>query len=453
MISTLRRSIVQSVGQLFDSGRELLAIHTSAEVTGCEPAESKKVEGLIVQPLGASPHGWVGGITPLEISWTRTLKTMTVGIPKNHAPQERRVALTPAVIPTLAKKGIEVYLEMGAGIAAGYPDSEYEAKGAKLVSSGEELFSRVAVILTVRPGDEELRLAKPGQIVIGFFDPLSDADLLQRSAEAGVTAFAMELIPRISRAQSMDALSSMATVSGYKAVLMAADRLPKMMPMLMTAAGTVVPAKVFVIGAGVAGLQAIATAKRLGAVVSAYDVRPAVRDQVESLGAKFVELPLETKGAEDKGGYAKDQGEEFLGRQRELMTRVVAESDVVITTAAIPGKPAPVLITAEMVSKMTPGSVIVDLAAERGGNCELTRAEELVEIGGVTILGPTNLPSTIPFHSSQMYSRNLSTFLLHLADKGVGNGTAPTSIDDPIVRDTLLTYGGKIVNPRLRKEA
>jgi len=294
---------------------------------------------------------------------------------------------------------------------------------------------------------EDLELTREGQAVVAFLEPLSAAESVKKLAERRLKAFAMELMPRITRAQSMDALSSLATVAGYKAVLLAADHLPRMFPMMMTAAGTVSPARVFVIGAGVAGLQAIATARRLGAVVSAYDVRPAVKEQVESLGGKFVELELETVESEDKGGYAKAMDEEFYRKQREMMTRVVAENHVVITTAAVPGKKAPVLITEEMVKGMTPGSVIVDLAAERGGNCELTRAGETALSHGVTIIGPINLPATVPYHSSQMYSKNISTFLLHL----VKEGELVIDLSDEITRETLLTLDGEVLNPRVRE--
>jgi NAD(P) transhydrogenase subunit alpha len=288
---------------------------------------------------------------------------------------------------------------------------------------------------------------RAGQVIIGMADPLGAPEAVRELAARRVTAFALELIPRITRAQSMDVLSSMATISGYKAVLMAADTLPRMFPLLTTAAGTITPAHVLIVGAGVAGLQAIATARKLGAVVEAYDVRPAVKEQVQSLGAKFVELQLETSQAEDKGGYAKAQDETFYRRQREAMTRVVAANDVVITTAVVPGKKAPVLITADMVRAMAPGSVVVDLAAERGGNCELTRPDEAVVERGVTVLGPTNLPSTVPYHASQMYAKNISTFLLHLIKDG---GVKPDPADE-IARDTLLTADGEVVNPRVRE--
>jgi NAD(P) transhydrogenase subunit alpha len=288
---------------------------------------------------------------------------------------------------------------------------------------------------------------RPGQVIVGMADPLGAPEAVNALAARRVSAFALELIPRITRAQSMDVLSSMATIAGYKAVLMAADALPRMFPLLTTAAGTITPAHVLIVGAGVAGLQAIATSRKLGAVVEAYDVRPAVKEQVQSLGAKFVELQLETSQAEDKGGYAKAQDETFYQRQREAMTRVVASNDVVITTAVVPGKKAPVLITADMVRAMAPGSVVVDLAAERGGNCELTRPDEAVVEKGVTILGPTNLPSTVPYHASQMYAKNISTFLLHLIKDG---SVKPDPLDE-IARDTLLTADGEVVNSRVRE--
>ena len=377
---------------------------------------------------------------------------MTIGVPKETFPGERRVALVPTALPSLAKAGHQVIIESGAGDSAGFPDSQYAEKGARVVSSRAEVFATADVIAQVRAygsnpeaGREDLSLYRSGQVVIGFFDPLSFPVHLREVAPTGVTAYSMELMPRITRAQSMDALSSMATVAGYKAVVLAAERLPKLFPMLTTAAGSIVPAKVFVIGAGVAGLQAIATARRLGGVVSAYDVRPAVREQVQSVGAKFIELPLETAGAEDKGGYAQAQDESFYRRQRELMGRVVAESDVVISTAAVPGKKAPVLITRDMVAGMTLGSVIVDLAAERGGNCELTRMDEVVIDNGVTILGPGNLPATVPYHASQLYAKNITNFFVHLAKTVLSQPDA----EDEIGRDTVLTRGGAVVHPRV----
>jgi len=344
-------------------------------------------------------------------------------------------------------------VEAGAGEAAGFLDAAYAEKGAR-IQTRADLFRQADVILQVRglganpeAGRTDLTLFHPEQALIAFLEPLSEPQAVQQLAECRVSAFAMELMPRITRAQSMDALTSMATVAGYKAVLLAAGALPKMFPMMMTAAGTISPARVFVVGAGVAGLQAIASARKLGALVQAYDVRPAVKEQVQSLGAKFVELPLETKAAEGAGGYAQAMGEEFYRRQRELMARAVAESDVVITTAAVPGKKAPVLITKEMVNFMNPGSVIVDLAADRGGNCELTRPGETVQQHGVTILGPLNVASTIPVHASQMYSKNISTFLLHL----VKDGKLQLNLQDEITRETLVAHGGEVVHPRVRE--
>jgi NAD(P) transhydrogenase subunit alpha len=370
---------------------------------------------------------------------------MILGVLKETYAGECRVALVPTVMPSLTKAKIEVVLESGAGAAAGFPDSAYADKGVRIATRAE-VFASADVIAQVRSaGDADLRDLRKGQIVIGMFDPLSAPERVRKFAATGAAGFSMELMPRITRAQNMDVLSSMATVAGYKAVLIAAERLPKMFPMLTTAAGTVAPARVFIVGAGVAGLQAIATARRLGAVVQAYDVRPAVKEQVESVGAKFVELPLETAGAEDKGGYAQAQDEAFYRKQRELMGRVVAESDVVITTAAVPGRKAPVLITKEMVAGMASGSVIVDLAAERGGNCELTRPDEVAVVDGVTILGPTNLTATVPFHASQMYAKNVSNFLLLLNKQGMNLDS-----EDEIVRETLITRGGEVVNARLR---
>ncbi len=368
---------------------------------------------------------------------------MKIGVPVEQSPGERRVALVPASIPALKKAGFEVAIERGAGDSAGFPDASYKDKGALSSASRADVFA-ADVVLQVRAAD--FGLMKPGQIVIGMADPLGSPETARELASRGVTAFALELIPRITRAQSMDVLSSMATIAGYKAVLLAANTLPRMFPLLTTAAGTITPAHVFIVGVGVAGLQAIATARKLGAVVEAYDVRPAVKEQVQSVGAKFVELPLETGQAEDKGGYAKAQDESFYQRQREMMARVVASKDVVITTAVVPGKKAPVLVTAEMVRGMAPGSVIVDLAAERGGNCELTRADEVVIENGVAILGPTNLPSTVPYHASQMYAKNITTFLLHL----VKNGAVTIDPNDEIARDTLIAKGGDVVNPRVR---
>jgi NAD(P) transhydrogenase subunit alpha len=370
---------------------------------------------------------------------------MKIGVVAEKFPGERRVALVPASMAALKKAGFDVLVEQGAGTDAGFPDTAYADKGAQIVSGRAEVYAAADVMLQVRLTDPAALRA--GQIAIGMADPLGAPQGVKALASTGATAFALELIPRITRAQSMDVLSSMATVAGYKAVLLAAGSLPRMFPLLTTAAGTVTPAHVFIVGVGVAGLQAISTARRLGAVVEAYDVRPAVKEQVQSVGAKFVELPLETGQAEDKGGYAKAQDESFYQRQREMMARVIAANDVVITTAVVPGKKAPVLVTAEMVRGMAPGSVIVDLAAERGGNCELTRADQVVVEHGVTILGPTNLPSTVPYHASQMYAKNITTFLLHL----VKDGSVRVDPADEITRETLIAEKGDVVHPRIRE--
>jgi proton-translocating NAD(P)+ transhydrogenase subunit alpha len=379
---------------------------------------------------------------------------MIVGVPRESFPGERRVALVPAMIPNLAKVGLEVIVEAGAGAEAGYRDAEYVNKAAKIVQDRTQVFSSADVVVQVlgygsndKTGQADVALMHRDQVLIGFMRPLGDLRTLEEIAEAGVTSFAVELMPRITRAQNMDALSSMSTLAGYKAVVVAADTLPRMFPMMTTAAGTITPSRVLVIGAGVAGLQAIATARRLGAVVSAYDLRPAVKEQVQSLGGRFVELPIEATDAQDAGGYAKAQDESFYQRQRELLGKVVAESDVVITTAVVPGKKSPVLVTKEMVAAMAPGSVIVDLAAERGGNCELTRTAETIVEHGVTIIGAINLASAVPYHASQMYARNLTNFLLHM----VKDGKLQLNMQDEITRSTLVTQGGEIVNPRLRE--
>ena len=379
---------------------------------------------------------------------------MIVGVPRESFPGERRVAMVPAVVPSLTKAGLEVVIEAGAGTQAGYLDADFAAKGAKILPTRTDVFAAADIIVQVlsygandKTGKADVPLFRPNQALIGFLRPLSSLEAIQEIASKGVTAFSIELMPRTTRAQSMDALSSMATISGYKAVVVAADTLPRLFPMMTTAAGTITPARVFIIGCGVAGLQAIATARRLGAVVSAYDLRPAVKEQVQSLGGRFVELPIEAKDAQDARGYATAQGEDFYKKQRELLGKVVAESDVVITAAVIPGKKSPILVTKEMVTAMAPGSVIVDLAAERGGNCELTRAEEQIVERGVTIMGFINLAGTVPYHASQMYAKNVATFLLHL----VKDGKLQLNPDDEIVRDTLLTQGGEIVNARLRE--
>ena len=379
---------------------------------------------------------------------------MLIAVPKETFPGERRVALVPAAIGPLVKKKLQVQVESGAGVAAGITDDDYRAAGAEVITERAALFKAADVVLQVRTlganpdvGKTDLSLLKEPTVLIGTGDPLGNPQAMKTLADRGVTLFAMELIPRITRAQSMDVLSSMATIAGYKAVLLAANTLPKIFPMLMTAAGTLAPAKVLVIGAGVAGLQAIASAKRLGAVVSAYDVRPAVKEQIESLGAKFIELDLATADAEDKGGYAKALAEEQQHRQREQLANYVADCDVCIATAAIPGKPSPLLITVDAVRRMKPGSVVVDLAAERGGNCELTKADQTVVENGVTILGPTNLPSEVPLHASQMYAKNLTSFLALLTR----DGKFHLNLDDEVVRDTLVATRGEVVNPRVRE--
>jgi NAD(P) transhydrogenase subunit alpha len=379
---------------------------------------------------------------------------MIVGVPRESYPGERRVALVPSVLANLKKAGLDVVVEQNAGFEAGYPDAEYTAKGAKVVPDRAEVFRTADIIVQVlcygsndKTGKADVPLYRPDQLLIGFLRPLGELDTIQDIARAGVASFAVELMPRVTRAQSMDALSSMGTVCGYRAVLIAADTLPRLFPMMTTAAGTITPARVLVIGAGVAGLQAIATARRLGAVTSAYDLRPAVKEQVQSLGARFVELPVEAQDAQDAGGYARAQDESFYNRQRELLTRVVAENDVVITAAVIPGKKSPILITREMVAGMAPGSVIVDLAAERGGNCELTRVGEKFVTGGVTIIGWANLASSVPHDASQLYARNMVAFLTHL----VKEGRPRLDADDEIIRSTLVTHRGEVVNARVRE--
>ena len=378
---------------------------------------------------------------------------VTIGVPRETFPGERRVALIPRACEALGKLGASVIVEQSAGAEAGFADEQYSTRGARLAGRPEVFEADVIVqvrALGANPdaGSADLPLLRPGQTLIGFGEPLTALEQDSALARAGVSFFAMELMPRITRAQSMDALSSMATISGYRAVLLAATTLPKIFPMLMTAAGTITPARVLVLGGGVAGLQAIATARRLGAVVYAYDVRSAVKEQVESLGAKFVVLDIDTGASEDKGGYAKAMGEDFYRRQRELLTKVIHEQDVVISTAAVPGKKAPILITAEMAEALTPGSVIVDVAAERGGNCELTRPGETVVHRGITILGPLNLASSAPFHSSQMYSSNVTAFLkLMLAKDGAFN----INRDDEIIRETLVTHGNEVVNARVNE--
>lgn len=379
---------------------------------------------------------------------------MIIGVPKESYPGERRVALVPTVIPTLLKAGFEVLVETGAGAEAGYPDAFYVEKGAKILPSRSAVFGSSDIVAQVLcygsndvTGQADLPLLRPEQVLVGFLRPLGSLSIIQQIAQAGVVSFAEELMPRTTRAQGMDALSSMATMCGYKAVLIAASTLPRLFPMLTTAAGTIAPARILVIGAGVAGLQAIATAHRLGAVASAYDLRPDTKEQVLSLGGRFVALPIEAREPQDARGYGTAQDESFYARQRELLTRVIAESDVVITTAVVPGKKAPMLVTREMVKGMAPGSVIFDLAAERGGNCELTHAGQIVVEYGVSIIGHINVASQVPYHASQMYARNVTAFLVNL----VRDGKLRRDSEDEIIRETLLTRGGEVVNRRVRE--
>ncbi len=379
---------------------------------------------------------------------------MIIGVPKESYPGDRRVAIVPAVLPTLTKAGFEVHIQSGAGSAAGYPDSQYIEKGAKIVMDRAAVFASADIVTQIlcygandMTGKQDVPLYRRDQILVGFLRPFGVKEVVQEIANSGVTAFSIELMPRTTRAQSMDALSSLATVAGYKAVIMAADNHPRIFPMLTTAAGTVTPARVFVIGCGVAGLQAIATSRRLGAVTSAYDLRPAVKEQVQSLGGRFVELPIEAKDAQDARGYASAQDENFYRRQRELLGKTVQESDVVIATAVIPGKKAPVLVTEEMVKGMTPGSVIIDLAAERGGNCEITETGKTVIKHGVSIVGAINLAQGVPYHASMMYARNVTAFLTHL----IKDQKLILNLEDEIVRETLLTRRGEIVQARIRE--
>jgi H+-translocating NAD(P) transhydrogenase subunit alpha len=377
-----------------------------------------------------------------------------IGVPKETYPGDRRIALVPQVVPTLTKAGFEVHVQAGGGVEAGYPDALYVEKGAKIASDRAAVFSEADVVTQLLcygsndiTGKQDVPLYRRNQILIGFLRPFGSRETVEEIARAGVTSFSVELMPRTTRAQSMDALSSMGTICGYKAVLVAADFLPRLFPMMTTAAGTITPARVFVIGCGVAGLQAIATARRLGAVISAYDLRPAAKEQVQSLGGRFVELPIEAKDAQDARGYARAQDEDFYRRQRELLGKVVQESDVVITAAVIPGKKSPVLVTEEMVKGMAPGSVLLDLAAERGGNCEITETGKTVIKHGVTIIGAINLASGVPYHASMMYARNVTAFLTYL----IKNQQLNLNLEDEIVRETLLTHDGEIVQPRVRE--
>jgi NAD(P) transhydrogenase subunit alpha len=377
---------------------------------------------------------------------------MLVAVPKESFPGETRVALIPSAIAPLKKAGLEVAVEAGAGAAALHADAEYEAQGARIEPDRTVLLGQADIVLMVRgPGDfveypeADLAAMKKGAAILAFLDPLGQPKLMQQLAARGLTLFSMELMPRITRAQSMDALSSMASVSGYKAAIMGADHAPTMFPMMMTAAGTIRPTKVFVLGAGVAGLQAIATAKRLGGVVEGYDIRTEVREQIESLGARFVEIKVDVETKTGAGGYAAQQSKEYYERQQELLGQHLAGVDVIITTAAVPGRKAPVLITEKMVQGLHPGTVVVDLAAERGGNCAVTEPGQLVEYRGVKILGPVNVPAQVPAHASQMYSRNIQTFLSHL----VKEGRLQYDLEDEITAGTLVAHQGKITHPRV----
>jgi len=382
---------------------------------------------------------------------------LNIGIPKETFPDEQRVALIPPVIPKLTAAGFTVLIQKNAGALAGFSDEDYQAKGAVIVPDRPGLFSASDYIFLVhgltgegKVDAEDMAMMHRGQILISLLNPLASPDVAETLAGKGVDAFALELIPRIARAQSMDVLSSMATIAGYKAIVLAADHLPRLFPLMMTAAGTLLPAKVFVIGAGVAGLQAIATARRLGAVVQAWDVRSAARGQVESLGASFVEFPIENTDSETAGGYARTMDDLFYVRQREGMTPVIVESHVVVTSAAVFGSRAPILITEDMVRRMQPGAVIVDLVGEQGGNCELTEACKIIVRHDVTIISPANLASTVPYHASQMFANNLTNFVLHLTGQGK---TPPADFnrEDQIVRETMITRGGEVVHPALKE--
>ncbi|WP_088891661.1 Re/Si-specific NAD(P)(+) transhydrogenase subunit alpha [Leptolyngbya ohadii] len=381
---------------------------------------------------------------------------MRIAVPKEIEMGERRVALIPDTVSRLTKQGMEVWIEAGAGEGSYFADADYEKAGAKIVSDPESLWGSCDLLLKVKPpqrredGRHEVDLLRSGAVLISFLDPLGNPDLARRLADRQITALSMELIPRISRAQSMDALSSQASVAGYQAVLIAAAASPKFFPMLTTAAGTIPPAKVFVIGAGVAGLQAIATARRLGAVVEAFDIRPAVKEEVQSLGAKFVEVNLE-EDTVAAGGYAKEVSEIAKQKTQQAIADHVKQSDVVITTAQVPGKRAPILVTAEMIAQMKPGAIVVDMAAEQGGNCEGTEAGRDISRNGVTIIGPTNLPSSMPVHASQMYAKNLLTLVQHLVKNGDKDGELLLNFEDEITRESCVTHAGEVRHPRVRK--
>lgn len=377
---------------------------------------------------------------------------MRIGIPRESASGETRVALVPLEAEALQRDDHEALIERGAGAAAGFRDEDYVSRGVCVADRDEVLDADVIVQVRTpaahaSDAQSDLGELRPGKVLVGLGDPLGSAQTTQQVAERGVTSFALELLPRITRAQAMDVLSSQSALAGYKAVLVAADRLNRVFPMMTTAAGTLPPTRILVVGAGVAGLQAIATARRLGAVVQAYDVRPAAREQVESVGGRFLELPLETAGAEGASGYATALTEEFYAQQRELLSAAVAGSDVVITTAQVPGKRAPVLVTADMVAGMAPGSVLVDIAAAQGGNCALSRPDESVEVHDVTVLAPTNLPATVAAHASRLYAKNVGNFLRHVLTPD----QLRLDLDDQIIRDTVVTHRGEVVHPVVRQ--
>ncbi|MCE2391356.1 MAG: Re/Si-specific NAD(P)(+) transhydrogenase subunit alpha [Proteobacteria bacterium] len=380
---------------------------------------------------------------------------MIVGVPREIVSGERRIALIPASVARLAKAGLEIRVQAEGGAASDFPDAEYEAAGAKLVDGPAPLYDSADLLVKVRPPAEhpwaerhEVDLLREGAALVGILQPYLNPVSARRLAERRITSFALDLLPRITRAQNMDVLSSQSTIAGYKAVLLAANALPKLMPMMMTAAGTLRPARMLVLGAGVAGLQAIATARRLGAIVEAFDIRSAVKEQVESLGARFVAEEALAPDAEDATGYAKEVAADQQARQRQLLERHIREADVVLCSALVPGKRAPRLLTREQVEQMKPGSIVMDLAAEQGGNCQLTRAGEIVEHRGVRIHGPQNLPSSMPVHASQMLSRNIENFLVHV----LRDGELQVDLEDPITRSTLVTYHGEISNERVRAE-
>ena len=393
-----------------------------------------------------SPHAGAGE------TFRRGDQQMMIGVPREILAGEQRVALMPESVRRLVEKGLETQVEEGAGAGAQQPDSAYREAGARIEASAERLLASSDVLAKVQPpgprpdGRHEVDLMREGSCLVGLLQPFSNPDSIRRLAQRRVTSFSLDLMPRITRAQSMDVLSSMSTLVGYKAVLIAAGALPKLFSMLMTAAGTLKPARVLVLGAGVAGLQAIATARRLGAVVEAFDIRAAVKEQIESLGARFVEEDLRAGDAEDAGGYAKEQTAEQQAQQRKLLSKHIAGADVVLCTALVPGRRAPILVAEDQVKGMRPGSVIIDLAAEQGGNCELTQAGQVVQAHGVEIHGPVNLPSSVPVHASQMFSRNTMNYLLHL----IKDGELLLELEDELTSGPLVTREGQIVNEAVR---